>query len=373
MASESVCALLAPLHQQHLPLPSPLQSTQGTCIRSSPQSWSAAKVPHHPRLPPPHSPPPRPRSRQSQARVWPEPPPPARPEEVSETGVSTELRGVGNDRVTFWGPCTQPSPLPFLAGRRARKPTPFSSEAPPNLLRFQSSPYHHLIHCSPAGQFCRKPESGTPQKPRAPLPVQLSPHGAASGPRTSLSAGRLAVLPEQNPVSGARKFPTSFFHPAPRAPHADPRRETRQPGGLSPDLRSRRGRPSLPVPPPPSSRPAPVPAPPAPPAPSGSLPQEEQTTFWTKFRSEQERLSLPRLLLTLTLRNRKERPHPPLPPKRAQATSAPRLSRSKDPVGSETTTGVCILRIFPETLPVPRGLQNKQTNKKTTSRQNQPR
>lgn len=243
-ASEPICAFLAPGHEQHPPLPSPWQSTQGTCIRSCLQSTVGCEGAPSPS---PSAP------RQSQAKVWPEPRPPAKPREMSERGVGTEL--VRDDRVTFWDPGTQPSPLRFLAGSRAGKPTPFSSEGPLNLFLFQSYSKSHLIHCSADGQPCRKPGNGTPQKPRALRPVQLSPHGVTSGPRTFLSAGRLSVPPEQNPVSGHWKFPISCFDPGPRAPHADPLRETRKPGGLPPDLRSRRVRPSLPLAPPPSSSP----------------------------------------------------------------------------------------------------------------------
>lgn len=101
-------------------------------------------------------------------------------------------------------------------------------------------------------------------------------------------------FPKQNPVDGLGSSPTSPSD----SPVGSPtriqlaRRISRE---VSPQTFAHAGsRPLFS----PSSSLAPVPA--------VLSPLEEETSFWTKFRSEQERLSLPRLPLTPALRNRRE-------------------------------------------------------------------
>lgn len=106
-------------------------------------------------------------------------------------------------------------------------------------------------------------------------------------------------------------------------------------------------------------------------------PPKGQTTFWAKFRSEQERLSLPRLLLALALRNRKECAHSPHPPKELNLPVLPDFPCQKTRSGLKPPRGYAHSGFFQTpylSLVARRRRRRRRRNKtKPTSKQNQPR
>ena len=211
-ASETVCALLLQWPQ---PAPSsllilagqagrvqPEQSHKRVCCEGAP--ITLASLPQ-----------------QSLTRVRPGPAPRARPGEASGRGVRMGVH--------FLGPAYTAFVTPFLAGKRARKPRPYGG-----ISKSVALPIHHSIHGPPAGQLCPKPASGTPQKPRAPLPAQLSPHRASARADSPFS--------KAEPRQRSRKFSHLPLRLPSWEPHADPAREAKKPGGLPSNLCSRRVR-----------------------------------------------------------------------------------------------------------------------------------
>lgn len=174
-------------------------------------------------------------------------------------------------------------------------------------MRYQSSPEHHSIHYPLIGQLCGKPSRGTrlPPKHTHKTRTHCPPNSCPAPPPGSAhpSPGKARRFPGAEP--GQRVLDIS--HLPFRPPLWEPTRRSRargQEAGRAPPKSA-----FMPGPAPfpsfhlPSFLPAPVPAPPEPPAPSISSAQKEETSFWAKFRSEQERLSLPCLPLTPALRN----------------------------------------------------------------------
>lgn len=187
--------------------------------------------------------------------------------------------------VHFLGPAYTAFVTPFLAGKRARKPRPCGGIS--KSVALPIFPVTPLNSRSPSRAALPKVRERHPTKaPRPAARPTLAP--------PSLREGRLAVF-----QSRTQSMVSEVLPPPPPTPQLGAPRGTSSRGeeaGRSPL------KPLLtPGPVPlfsPSSSLAPVPA--------VLSPLEEETSFWTKFRSEQERLSLPRLPLTPALRNRRE-------------------------------------------------------------------
>ena len=156
-------------------------------------------------------------------------------------------------------------------------------EVSPNLLRFQYTT-----------QFTVPQPGSSAQSPRAAPHKSPAPRCLPNSRPTEPPRGQTRRFPKQSPVSGLGSSPTSRSD----SPVGSPTRiqlERRRSREVSPQTFAHAGSGALFSP---FSSLAPVPA--------VLSPLEEETSFWTKFRSEQERLSLPRLPLTPALRNHRE-------------------------------------------------------------------
>lgn len=149
-------------------------------------------------------------------------------------------------RDTFWDQLTPPSPSQFLQERDRGSQDHFARRYL-QICGANNHPHPPFNSLSPSWAALRKALERYPLKkpaPRCPPDSCPAPPPGSAHP----SPGRLAVFPEQNPVSGSwRLFPTSPSDPLCGSPQGDPAQEAKKPGGLPPNLRSPRAR--LPSPP----------------------------------------------------------------------------------------------------------------------------